>query len=177
MIRTNLKFNLIVSTIFTFSCLVMSAELNVEKIEGGISALKESLKNIYEIQEASQITQPIIRRDPFTPLTHGIITQKEDKKDMLEKPELTLSGIVHGSKQSFAIINSDVKTEGDFSGEYQVKKIIDDRVLMQYQDSIIIITMTEKKVDSNNDVKINKVFVDTKNENFKEVNNGEIDDM
>ena len=30
---------------------------------------------------------------------------------------------------------------------------------MQYQDSIIIITMTEKKVDSNNDVKINKVFV------------------
>ncbi|MGI6595865.1 MAG: hypothetical protein ACOX1Z_04145 [Candidatus Ratteibacteria bacterium] len=54
--------------------------------------MKESLKNIYEIQEASQITQPIIRRDPFTPLTHGIITQKEDKKDMLEKPELTLSG-------------------------------------------------------------------------------------
>ncbi|MCX8082229.1 MAG: hypothetical protein N3D17_02355 [bacterium] len=123
-------FLLIISTfLFAEGRKSISVVIDVNTIEQGIEKLKESIQLIDKDRTSTSIH---LKKDPFIPLT--ISNKKFEEQKLLE---LTLSGIITDGRISMAIINDDVKKEGEFIGSIQVYKILSDRVLLKEGKDVV----------------------------------------
>ncbi len=163
--RKKLRFDYTAILILMFSGFLISGELDVEKIEGNITALKKSLNDISGL-EARKTGYSRVRRDPFVPLITPRIVSVSDSEPVEEAKaqEFIVSGILHGSKKSFAIINGEVKAEGDFIENCRIRRIIDDNVLLQCDNTFFTVSMAGQEVKSEDEFEESKPSDKAENE-------------
>ncbi len=151
--RKKLRFDCYILVFFAAYVLLYGQSVNVEKLSDkqssgkssygiiGVTAVEDNIKQLNKalesLPEGQARQNPRIRRDPFVPLmpvvTRSVDTGQEEKVAI---PEFDVSGIIFDSKAPTAIIGNEVKGEGEFIGEYQVYKIMEDKVLIKYKDEV-----------------------------------------
>jgi len=136
---------------FLIGCALLSAADNKPSATAGIdlnqieSNIQKLRKNVAEVENRKGISDVRLKRDPFATLIipqKQKITEEEKKK---ERPSLTLYGIVSDGNRALAIINNEVKGEGEMMGEFKILKIKDEYVLLKYGDEIFPLYLYEKQ--------------------------------
>ncbi|MFA5096289.1 MAG: hypothetical protein WC478_03000 [Candidatus Omnitrophota bacterium] len=92
----------------------------------------------YSPAQSDFIYQPQGKRNPFIPLVSkdGRLLRL-DKEEEKGKTDLMVDGIIYDKQGvSYALVNGRVAAIGDYSGEYRVLKIEDDRVIFLKGDQM-----------------------------------------
>lgn len=92
----------------------------------------------YSPAQGDFIYQPQGKRNPFIPLVSkdGRLLRL-DKEEEKGKTDLMVDGIIYDKQGvSYALVNGRVAAIGDYSGEYRVLKIEDDRVIFLKGDQM-----------------------------------------
>jgi competence protein ComGC len=86
------------------------------------------------------------KRNPFIPLvTNEGRLIKLDKEEEKGSSDLVIDGIIYDKQgSSYAIINGQVVSVGDYAGEYRVLKVESDRVVFLKQDQIREVFITQE---------------------------------
>jgi len=116
--------------------------LDVKKIENNLQKMKKSLA---DFPDGPRYQKTNLTRDPFiSPVDEKKIhlksilktpTDQPVEETIIPTPNVHISGVICGNI-SMAIIDDEVKTEGEFLGEWQVYKIEQDCVLIKYKDKV-----------------------------------------
>lgn len=111
--------------------------VDINRIEKNIDKLKKSVQSINGTKNTPVFS---LKKDPFIPppiSRKKMVKEKEEtKEEQQERNELVLYGIVSDGKTSIALINDEVKKEGEFIGDIEIYKIKEDTVLLKQGDRI-----------------------------------------
>ena len=115
------------------------AGIDLNQIESNIQKLR---KNVAEIENRKGASDVRLKRDPFATL---IIPEKKKIVEEKERPSLTLYGIVSDGNRTLAIIDNEVKGEGESIGDCRIYKITGEAVLLKYGDEILTLHINNNK--------------------------------
>jgi hypothetical protein len=114
-----------------------SRVLDITKVEENLNQLKKKL-DIMPVAES--IRNAGTKKDPFVSLIppQKIAAQESESGAVHEEktPEFIVSGIIFNGESTIAIIDDEVKKEGEYIGEYEVYRIMEDKVLIKRGDSM-----------------------------------------
>lgn len=122
--------------VFAADIMAMAKEAIGTSSENGAEQAPKAVQNVEE-EEFSGFTdffQPAVPKGEALPANTSEGVKREDANVTL--PAMTVTGIVWGTKQPRAIINSEVYGEGDIvkDTEAQVKKISEEGILFLYKN-------------------------------------------
>ncbi len=120
---------------------------SVTRIEGTLKRMDRVLDSLAEAKKPrANISLP---RDPFTSLYPEVVTAPAARPEVTaireeeRTPDLDITGIVSGRKR-MVIIENEVKSEGDFIGNYRIHKIEPDRVWLKDHNRLFAVMMHDK---------------------------------
>ncbi|MBN1445315.1 MAG: hypothetical protein JW957_04320 [Candidatus Omnitrophica bacterium] len=111
--------------------------LDITKVEENLHQLKKKL-DVLPAAEIRRNAGP--KKDPFVSLIPPPSTVQETEGEPAHEektPELIVSGIIFDGKSPVAIIGDEVKGEGELVGEYEVYKVMEDKVIIKRGDTML----------------------------------------